>query len=57
MTKINGLRVIVTGASKGVGRLLSIRLIEEGARVLGVARSRTLLKKLEEKYNGMFYGI
>ncbi|RLG78727.1 MAG: hypothetical protein DRO40_13580 [Thermoprotei archaeon] len=54
MVKINGLRAIVTGASKGVGRLLSIKLIEKGAKVLDVARSRELLGELEKEYNGMF---
>ena len=57
MVEINGLRAIVTGASKGVGRLLSIKLIERGAKVLGVARSRELLRELEKKYNGMFYSV
>ena len=57
MVEIKGLRVIVTGASKGIGRLLSIRLLEEGARVIGVARSRELLGELEEKYRGRFYGV
>ena len=31
--------VVVTGASKGIGRAISLRLLEEGYTVLGIARS------------------
>ena len=56
MEGLSGLRVIVTGASKGIGRLLSSRLASSGARVLGVARSVDRLRVLEERFRGFFYG-
>ncbi len=56
MDGLRGLRVVVTGASRGIGRLLSIRLVSSGAHVLGVARSVDRLRELEEKYKGYFYG-
>ena len=34
---------VITGASKGIGRQLVIRLINEGAKVAGLARSESLL--------------
>ncbi len=37
--KIQGARCVVTGASSGIGREVSFRLLEEGAHVMGVARS------------------
>ncbi len=49
-------RVIVTGASKGIGRLITELLLEKGAKVLGVARSAEKLRELEERYE-RFYGF
>jgi short-subunit dehydrogenase len=43
---INGLRVIVTGASSGIGRALVIALVERGARVVAMARRRERLDEL-----------
>jgi len=39
---------IVTGASRGLGRAAVLSLVEQGVRVLAVARSLDELKKLEE---------
>jgi short-subunit dehydrogenase len=37
--KIQGARCVITGASSGIGREVSLRLLEQGAKVMGVARS------------------
>lgn len=40
--------VVITGASKGIGRELAIAMIKRGAIVIGAARSTELLKNMEE---------
>jgi len=45
-SKLIGLGVIVTGASKGLGRSAARALAAEGANVLAVARDRTSLEEL-----------
>src|SRR5262245_22521061 len=44
---IAGLRVIVTGASSGIGRALVLALIQGGAKVVAMARRADRLKELE----------
>jgi NAD(P)-dependent dehydrogenase (short-subunit alcohol dehydrogenase family) len=41
--KLAGRRVVVTGASRGIGFEIAKRFLEEGAEVLGVARNRRTL--------------
>lgn len=46
---IEGLRVIVTGASSGIGRALVSELVERGARVAALARRQERLDELAEE--------
>src|SRR5437868_11545346 len=41
-------RVVVTGASSGIGRTIALKLIEEGARVLAVGRRIDALESLRK---------
>jgi short-subunit dehydrogenase len=43
---IKGLRILVTGASQGIGRALALRATAHGAQVLAAARSQALLQEL-----------
>jgi NAD(P)-dependent dehydrogenase (short-subunit alcohol dehydrogenase family) len=42
---------VVTGASKGIGKAISLAFADEGARVVAVSRSKESLKDLESKFN------
>ncbi len=44
--KIAGLRILITGASQGIGRALALEAARRGARVLAAARSDELLAEL-----------
>lgn len=45
-----GKNFIVTGASSGMGRQVSLELAEAGAKVLAIARRENELQKLKEFY-------
>jgi 2-deoxy-D-gluconate 3-dehydrogenase len=45
--ELDGKVAIVTGASRGLGRAAALALVEQGARVLAVARSLEELQRLE----------
>jgi len=45
--ELDGKVAIVTGASRGLGRAIALALVEQGARVLAVARSMDELKTLQ----------
>lgn len=43
---LNGLRILITGASQGIGRALCVVAARKGCRVLAAARSQPLLDEL-----------
>jgi short-subunit dehydrogenase len=43
---INGARILITGASQGIGRALAVEAARRGAKVLAAARSADLLAEL-----------
>lgn len=45
--ELSGLRVLVTGASQGIGRALAVIAAQKGCKVLASARSADLLAELE----------
>ena len=46
---IAGLRILITGASQGIGRALALAAAGRGAKVLAAARSATLLEELSRE--------
>lgn len=46
---LNGMRVLITGASQGIGRALAELAAKRGMKVLAAARSIDLLEKLSEE--------
>jgi NAD(P)-dependent dehydrogenase (short-subunit alcohol dehydrogenase family) len=48
---------LVSGASRGIGRLLCERLVSEGARVAGIARSEDRLAELKTALGDAFLSI
>jgi uncharacterized protein len=51
--RINDSVVVVTGASSGIGEETAVRLAQQGARVLAVARSERSLHELAERQPGI----
>ena len=50
--KIAGLRILITGASQGIGRALAIEAARRGGRVIAAARSAELLDELAREVRG-----
>lgn len=53
---INGKRVLITGASRGLGRAIAIRLANEGAMVATVARNRDGILQIIQEIGGSEHG-
>lgn len=47
--RLNGKRIIVTGASRGIGKAIAQRLIDEGAKVIITGRNEESLKRCGEE--------
>ena len=50
-------KVIITGASSGIGRATAIKFRKEGAEVLLVARSKDLLKNLASELDSTYFAM
>jgi NADP-dependent 3-hydroxy acid dehydrogenase YdfG len=56
-TQLTDTTAIVTGASRGFGRAISLALTAHGASVVGVARDETALKALYGQLGASFTGV
>ena len=52
MSDVAGKRVVITGASRGLGRMLAVAFSHEGARVVLVARTEADLKAVADELPG-----
>jgi NADP-dependent 3-hydroxy acid dehydrogenase YdfG len=52
--EFSGTTALVTGASRGFGRAITIALSKHGAHVVGVARDRARLEELRAQLGGTF---
>ncbi len=50
--RIAGSRILITGASQGIGRALAVEAARQGGRILAVARSQPLLDQLAKEIRG-----
>ncbi len=55
MIDLKGKTAIVTGASRGIGKVIAEKLFEAGATVILIARNEEKLKQLSEKLNNSPY--
>src|SRR4051812_44207010 len=46
---LTGARMVITGASQGIGRALTLAALRHGVRVLAVARQTNLLEELAQE--------
>ena len=60
MTELNNKNVIITGASKGLGKTIAIEFEKLGCNLALIARSKNLLNEIENNFkkdNHKFYDI
>ncbi|MFM7151719.1 MAG: SDR family oxidoreductase [Gemmataceae bacterium] len=50
--QIKGLRILITGASQGIGRALAMEAARQGAKVIAAARSAEMLEELVAEAKG-----
>jgi len=55
--ELEGQVAIVTGASRGLGRASAVALLQQGVRVLAVARSIEELRKLQDDHAGVVRAV
>ena len=55
--ELEGQVAIVTGASRGLGRASTVALLQQGVRVLAVARSIEELRKLQDDHAGVVRAV
>src|SRR5579863_3886618 len=55
--RINGRRILVVGASTGIGQVIGQRLCSEGAHVAFAARRGEVCKELAEQADGVAIGL
>ncbi len=55
--ELEGQVAIVTGASRGLGRASAVALLQQGVRVLAVARSIEELRKLQDDHPGVVRAV
>ena len=46
---LQGSRILITGASQGIGRALAIIAVKRGAKVIAAARNEELLRELADE--------
>ncbi|MDW8222160.1 MAG: SDR family oxidoreductase [Gemmatales bacterium] len=51
--QLSEMRMLITGASQGIGRALALAAVKRGAWVLGTARSADLLQELQREAQGL----
>lgn len=54
---LNGARILITGASQGIGRALAVEAARQGMKVLAAARSQQLLQELTAEVRGQGHVI
>lgn len=55
--QLEGKRIVVTGATRGIGLALTRQLVAAGARVIGVARDATALQQMEQAFGADFISV
>ncbi len=54
---IQGMRILITGASQGIGRALALACAARGAKVMVAARKEDLLKELQQQVRGQGHSL